>query len=168
MPPKIVICSKKGASALLEFESERFDRVVSIGSPFEEKPKGLDKCPNVLRLEFDDVDEDIIGEHWVHPNENDITNLINFAQEDCNEILIHCHAGISRSTAAGFIMNSIFFGKGKEEGAIIVTARQCQELDIAPNRLMIKIADKLLDREGKMIQIVDDIFFSSVSNKMYG
>jgi predicted protein tyrosine phosphatase len=65
------------------------------------------------------------------------------------KVLIHYGAGISRSAAAALIMYACWLGPGKEQEAIkkVFTLRPTAR----PNRRMIELADKILGREGRLI-----------------
>ena len=68
-------------------------------------------------------------------------------------MLIHCHAGISRSTAIALIVWAYLLGSGGEEQALayVLTARP----QARPNRLIVKLGDELLNRRSKLIQLLD-------------
>jgi predicted protein tyrosine phosphatase len=63
-------------------------------------------------------------------------------------VLVHCHAGVSRSTAAAAIL-MCQFADGEEEAAFLklLTLRKHGW----PNTRMVEFADKLLDRQGRMM-----------------
>lgn len=64
-------------------------------------------------------------------------------------LLIHCQAGISRSTAAAYIILNVILGEWNERGAL---AELMSRRNIArPNPLMVTLADQLLNRKYKMI-----------------
>ena len=69
------------------------------------------------------------------------------------ECLVHCQAGISRSTAAAFILLAVLTGEWKERDCIneIYQRRNIMK----PNPLIIEFADKLLNRGGKMLRLVE-------------
>jgi predicted protein tyrosine phosphatase len=100
-----------------------------------------------IRLAFYDS-HDHIG-----PNEDDIDRLIEFARLIATRparVLAHCAAGISRSTAAAYIIYAVVFGEGREEEAL---DRVFAQRPIAsPNRRMVAIADRRLGRKGKLIE----------------
>jgi len=122
--------------------------VVSIGSPGDKIPGGVFKKPH-LRMEFDDVPEGVetfFGKLVTPPNERDIQRLINSAPSLLateGKILCHCFAGISRSSAAAYILNAISKGHGREEEAL--TELRHEFPHIHPNGLMIKIAARLME-----------------------
>lgn len=124
--------------------------VVSIGDPEDHPPQGYLNVEEKIRLSFYDS-HDHIG-----PNEDDIERLIEFARLIATRparVLAHCAAGISRSTAAAYIIYAVAFGEGREEEAL---ERVFAQRPIAsPNRRMIAIADRRLRRNGKLIAALE-------------
>lgn len=120
--------------------------LLSIGDVQDELPTGYDNVSRKSRLLFADV----ITEFGA--TEKDIRKIIALAEElrSANgRILIHCEAGVSRSTAAALIMYAVWLGPGREHGAMM---RVMAQRPIAiPNRRMVQIADRLLDRDGRLV-----------------
>jgi len=108
-----------------------------------------------LRLAMNDICEPQPG--LVLPCETHVEDLIRFALEWNRQapLLIHCWAGISRSTAAAYTLLCDIRGPGHEEAI----ARELRELapHAQPNRLMIQHADRLLARDGRMIAAVESM-----------
>lgn len=93
----------------------------------------------------------------VLPGEEHVTTLLDFVRRWDREqpLLIHCFAGVSRSTAAAFII------------ACALNPDLCEE-DIAqrlrrasptatPNARLVALADKLLGRDGRMVAAIERI-----------
>ncbi|KKR00024.1 MAG: hypothetical protein UT24_C0018G0006 [Candidatus Woesebacteria bacterium GW2011_GWB1_39_12] len=119
--------------------------VVSIGDPNEKPPTGMRARERaILRMEFHDVDrndEGYVRFGIVPPNKIDIKKLIRSAKaliDTPNVLLIHCYAGISRSTTTGFILKAIELGAGHEQEAFDFVKEKCPWM--SPNSLMIFIA----------------------------
>lgn len=121
--------------------------VVSIGDPEDRPPAGYRNVSRGIRLAFYDS-HDHIG-----PNEEDVARLIDFARDIAakpSRVLAHCAAGISRSTAAAYIIYSVALGEGREREAL---ERVFAQRPIAsPNRRMVAIADRLLGRNGRLLE----------------
>lgn len=66
--------------------------------------------------------------------------------------MIHCFAGISRSTAAAFI-SACALAPQANEGAIARSLRAAAP-SATPNARLVALADELLGREGRMIEAV--------------
>ena len=123
--------------------------LVSIGEAHDPAPAGFDNVAPRHRFLFADTNDD------AGPAVEDVERLILAAQslkERSGRVVIHCQAGISRSTAAATIFYAVLLGEGEEEEAI---ARVLAAREIAiPNRRMIQIADELLERDGTLIAAV--------------
>jgi predicted protein tyrosine phosphatase len=100
------------------------------------------KC---LFLCFDDIIADGEG---VLPTLEVIEQAIEFAR-DAESLLIHCKAGMSRSTAIGYAILCAQSGQGFESACY---EKLLEVRPIAtPNRLMVSLADGYLQRNGAMI-----------------
>jgi predicted protein tyrosine phosphatase len=67
-------------------------------------------------------------------------------------VLVHCEAGVSRSSAAALIMYACWLGPGREREAM---DRVLSQRPVAvPNRRMVEIADRLLDRGGRLLHVL--------------
>ena len=117
-------------------------------------PSGIDAARH-LRLGLNDVAETLISEY--PPNENHIAELIAFGRtwDGKTPMLVHCWAGVSRSTAAAFILLCDKRGPGMERE--IANALRFRAAHAHPNPLMVAIADKTLNRGGRMIAAAQSI-----------
>ena len=111
--------------------------------------------PRHLRLAVSDIDVPTDGH--VLPGAEHIERLLAFLHDwdRAQPLVIHCYAGVSRSPAAAFI------------GACALSPARC-ELEIAralrrasphatPNRRFVALADRMLARQGRMIEAVTSI-----------
>jgi predicted protein tyrosine phosphatase len=120
--------------------------LVSIGDSHDELPAGYDNVPHKLRLLVADVVTELGA------TEEDILRIIRLAdrlRSETGRVLIHCEAGVSRSSAAALIMYACWFGPGREQEAMerVVSQRP----SAIPNRRMIELADRLLNRGGRLV-----------------
>jgi predicted protein tyrosine phosphatase len=108
-----------------------------------------------LRLAMHDIDEPL-AEH-VAPNEDHVAQIIAFAHGWGGEgpMVVHCWAGISRSTAAAFIALCAI-NPGASEQAIAVAMREASPTAY-PNRLLVRLADAALGRKGRMVRAIEAI-----------
>ncbi|HKA65324.1 MAG TPA: tyrosine protein phosphatase [Methyloceanibacter sp.] len=108
-----------------------------------------------LRLDMNDICEPITG--LVLPCEEHVADLVQFALDWDRRapLLIHCWAGISRSTAAAFISLCALNPDADELGL----ARALREASPTayPNRKLVALGDEVLTRQGRMIAAVEKI-----------
>lgn len=86
----------------------------------------------------------------VSPEEGHVAALIAFLRDWPGEapLLIHCWAGVSRSTASAYIA-ACLWNEGREfEVALSLRDRAPHA---SPNKRIVHLADRLLSREGRMI-----------------
>jgi len=70
-------------------------------------------------------------------------------------MVIHCFAGISRSTAGAYVAACALNPK-RDEMQIAWDIRRASRT-AQPNSRIVSIADRLLNRDGRMIQAIDAI-----------
>jgi predicted protein tyrosine phosphatase len=126
-----------------------YTHLVSItDSNFADPCAGAENVKRVLHLSFDDIT--VWRPQYVLPNEDHVRTLVRFARalpQDC-ELLVHCEAGISRSTAAAFTILATVYGPSAEARALadVYHVRPAAR----PNTLMVQLADLVLERKGAM------------------
>jgi predicted protein tyrosine phosphatase len=108
-----------------------------------------------LQLTFHDIVEPIDG--FISPRVEDAETLVDFFKrwERQAPILIHCWAGISRSTAAAFTALCMLRPDMSEE-RIAKELRRASP-SATPNRLLVSHADAILKRDGRMVAAVNAI-----------
>ncbi len=117
-------------------------------------PQCIDNA-NHLRLAMNDISEPAEG--LVLPNHGHVSELIEFTKAWHKQapIVIHCWAGISRSTAAAFISLCVL-NPGADELTIARMLRKASP-SAQPNRRLVSIADQILTRNGRMNKAIEDI-----------
>jgi len=108
-----------------------------------------------LRLYFHDIVQAMDGH--VPPRAADAERMIRFFEEwdRKDPMLIHCWAGISRSTAAAFTALCLFRPQA-DEMALAQELRAASP-SATPNRLIVSLADEVLGRNGRMVTAVESI-----------
>ena len=108
-----------------------------------------------LRLAMNDICDPQPG--LVLPCETHVSDLVQFALDWDRQVplLIHCWAGISRSTAAAFITLCVL-NPSVEEVRLARALRDASPTAY-PNRRLVTLADRALAREGRMVAAVEDI-----------
>jgi predicted protein tyrosine phosphatase len=111
-------------------------------------------CERHLRLAFHDIFEPIVG--LTAPDRDLMQAVLDFGRssEHQRALLIHCWAGISRSSAAAYAI-ACDRNPGFERDIAIELRRRSPSA--TPNRLMVRLADDLLERNGRMVEAIDGI-----------
>jgi predicted protein tyrosine phosphatase len=110
---------------------------------------------NHLKVQMDDITEAIEG--FVAPSENHIEQVLSFVRswDRSAPLVVHCYAGISRSTASAFAAVCAL-NPNRDEFAIARQIRAASPI-AAPNRLIVGLADKALGRDGRMLRALDEM-----------
>jgi predicted protein tyrosine phosphatase len=111
--------------------------------------------PNHLILGMDDIVEPMDG--YIHPAEEHVNRLIEFVRgwDRANPLVVHCYAGISRSTASAYIIAAALAPQ-RCEVELAETLRALSPT-ATPNPRLIAVADALLDRNGRMTRAIEAI-----------
>ncbi len=107
---------------------------------------------NHLVLSVDDIEDELEG--MVAPAETHVAELLSFVGRWKRErpMVVHCFAGISRSTAAAFI-TACAIQPERDEREIARAIRQAS-VTAQPNPRIVGFGDKLLGRQGRMVDAV--------------
>lgn len=120
--------------------------LLSVGAEFS-RPDGLapGQC---LHLSMHDIAE--MREGFVAPSSDHVARILDFGFRWKREtpLVIHCFAGISRSTAAAYAIAAAL-QPGRDEEELARQLRQCAP-SATPNPLIVAHADALLGRNGRM------------------
>lgn len=101
------------------------------------------------------------------PKKEHVEDILNWGKNlpDDAVVLVHCEAGISRSTAAALALLVQYHGKEN--------ISKCVDLLIAvrpealPNELILKYADELLSCDGKLVAAGEKIITSKVFSRFW-
>ena len=131
-------------------------KAISILSPDSEFPTFESVSgDNHLRLSFHDVAAASPG--LAAPGAHDMLRLLTFIRtwEKTAPLLIHCWAGISRSTASAYIATCLL-QPDRSEDELAQKLRKASP-SATPNPMLIKLADEALGRDGRMRRAIHDI-----------
>ncbi len=110
---------------------------------------------NHLKVSMDDITEEMDG--FVAPSDAHIGQVLDFVRrwDRTAPLVVHCYAGISRSTASAFAAVCALNPRRDE----IAIARQIRAASpiASPNRRIVSLADKALGREGRMLRALDEM-----------
>lgn len=148
----IIVCGLNVAQIQIDLHTAK--SVIGILGPETPHPQysGID---NHLKLTFNDINIDTPG--LISPREQDAKRLISFIEnwDQKQPMLIHCWAGISRSTASAFAALCIL----RPEQDEMEIARELRKASpsATPNRLITRQVDQILGRQGRMLAAVEAI-----------
>ncbi len=110
---------------------------------------------NHLWLRLHDISEPLDG--YIMPDKDHVADLLNFVRrwDRRAPIVIHCYAGISRSTASAFA-SVCALNPARDETSIAQALRRASPT-ATPNIRIVSLADRLLGRQGRMVTAIDDI-----------
>ncbi len=117
-------------------------------------PKALSPG-NHLKLEMHDITE--VQPGAMPPASEHVCELLDFVRgwDRQAPLLIHCYAGLSRSTAAAYITLCALNPRAPE--ATVARALRRASDTAVPNRLFVSLADAMLGREGRMLAALDSM-----------
>ena len=156
LPPRLNI-TIAGIDELENLEGAGFTRVISICEADMKAERG---CEVMLRqlfpgaayhfAYFDDVEFARVD----GPDRNNIYRILLFSQAFTihDKFLIHCRAGISRSTAIACAVLCQHTPEG-EETQVVAQVRALRSM-MKPNFFIIKLADEILQRGGRLVAAV--------------
>jgi predicted protein tyrosine phosphatase len=130
--------------------------VLTVMANVDQVPRPASVLPaNHLKVQVDDITEQIEG--FVAPSQTHIEQVLQFVRSwDRNApMVVHCYAGISRSTASAFAAVCAL-NPHRDEIAIARQIRSASPI-ASPNRLIVSLADKALGREGRMLRALDQM-----------
>jgi predicted protein tyrosine phosphatase len=147
---KVTIC---GIPELSQHSAVGISHVLSIIDTHEPRPAVLDDFFEIDHelIRFDDIVAEYPGFEACTPGH--IAQVLAFGERvharPGSHVLVHCHAGVSRSTAAAAIL-MCQHAPGHEEAAFL------KLLELRkhgwPNTRMVEFADQLLERDGAMLR----------------
>jgi predicted protein tyrosine phosphatase len=117
------------------------------------KPRAI-KRQDHLRVLIDDITEPSPG--FVMPAREHVDEIVRFLRASPPEVplVIHCHAGVSRSTATALVALALDApGREREAAALL---REMAPFAF-PNELIVQLADEALERRGALVAALESI-----------
>jgi predicted protein tyrosine phosphatase len=119
-----------------------------------ERPGGI-ASHNHLILGMDDITNPLEG--YVAPADEHVSRLITFVRgwDRAAPLVMHCYAGISRSTAGAYVA-ACALNPQRDESAIAQELRRASPT-ATPNARIVLLADRALGRGGRMAAAIEQI-----------
>ncbi len=119
-----------------------------------ERPRTILEA-NHLVLGMDDICVAMDG--YVIPCDDHVTRLIDFVHgwDRAKPMVVHCYAGISRSTAGAYVA-ACALNPRRDEWGLAQELRRASPT-ATPNARIVSLADRLLGRDGRMVAAIDAI-----------
>ena len=149
---QLIVCGLADVEPLIA--ARRPSHMITLLDPASmiETPAGL-APERHLRLGVNDISEPM--EEMILPGEDTVRRILAFGRTWDGErpMLVHCWAGISRSTATAFTL-ACERSPESDERAIAAALRRAAP-HAAPNRRIVALADDLMGRGGRMVDAVE-------------
>jgi predicted protein tyrosine phosphatase len=150
----IHVCSLARLHATVEATGAR--RVVSLMRDVElvRRPPTIADAHHLL-LRLDDISAPLDG--YTMPAEEHVAELLAFvhAWDRAAPMVMHCYAGVSRSTAGAFV-SACALNPQRAEAKIAADIRRLSPT-ATPNIRIVALADQMLGRGGRMVAAVEAI-----------
>jgi len=149
--PQVYVCPlSRIAETVTRSNASHLISLINDDSPVL-RPPSIPET-NHLFLGINDIVEPMDG--MVLPAEEHVVRLIDFigGWEPVRPIVVHCYAGISRSTAAAFI--TLCAVRPERDEADIAQRMRAASRFAYPNPRIVAIGDELLGRKGRMVAAV--------------
>lgn len=148
---KIIISSLADMPTIVR--RARPSHMISLLDPASmvDTPRGL-RPERHLKVGVNDIWEATEG--LIHPTAQVVEDILEFGRtwQPLDPMLVHCWAGISRSSATGFIL-ACERSPDTPERTIAEHLRKAS-VAATPNPLMVELADDMLGRGGRMVDAV--------------
>lgn len=166
--PRFLFTNVQSVGRALFDHRDDLSGVVSIAGPGSAWPPALiewatNPAHDVLRLEFDDIDVDLLRNVGARRLDQmfvghaksrtfcaeDAQTLIDFGAQRTGKILVHCAGGWARSPACALILAAHASGPGHEDLAVASIMRYGGG-GFSPNTLVVLVGDEVLGRQGAL------------------
>jgi predicted protein tyrosine phosphatase len=119
-----------------------------------QRPEGV-KSENHLILGMDDITAPLEG--YTAPAEEHVTRLLDFVRgwDRAAPLVMHCYAGISRSTAGAYTAACAL--NPHHDELTIARKLRLASPTATPNSYLVSLADRALGRGGRMIMAIEQI-----------
>lgn len=169
---RLTIC---GIAELCDFRDASVTHVLSILDPDRAEPEDFTQyAPHTrLTLRFDDIIAPAPGQ--IMPEREHIDALLRFGRglagdtsreaggDPLCHLLVHCHMGISRSTAAMTIL--LAEARPQAEADAVIEAVHGIREKAWPNLRMVTLADEMLGRQGRLVAAAGRLYARQLATR---
>jgi predicted protein tyrosine phosphatase len=151
---RVYVCSlARIGSTVAQTGASHLVTLINAGTPVERPASIPDE--RHLFLAMNDILEPLEG--MTPPGADHVETLLDFVQGWNGEkpIVVHCFAGISRSTAAAFI--TVCALRPERDEAEIASLIRKGSASATPNLRLVRLADERLGRNGRMVRAIESI-----------
>jgi predicted protein tyrosine phosphatase len=152
--PAVYVCSlAQVAATVASTRASHLMSLINASTPVP-RPESIAEA-NHLFVGINDIIEAQDG--MVLPGEEHVQRVIDFASawDRTRPMVVHCYAGISRSTAAAYITLCAIRPE-RDEREIAERLRAASRF-ATPNARLVALADAMLERDGRMIAAIAGI-----------
>ncbi len=151
---RIHVCSLAQVQAIVrQSGAASMITLINRDTPVE-RPDTIDRGRHMI-IGLSDIVAPVEGQ--VLAREEHVTQLIGFIRnwDRARPMVIHCYAGVSRSTAAAFIALCALKPGHAEE--LLAQRLRLASPTATPNPRLVELADRLLERRGRMVGAIASI-----------
>jgi predicted protein tyrosine phosphatase len=150
----IYVCSLSRLHETVERSGARHIITLIDAATRVERPGSVHQDHHLF-LGFNDITEPMDG--LIHPSPDHVEEVLTFAErwDRATPLVVHCFAGISRSTACAYIL-ACALSPYRDERDIARALRKVSA-SATPNRLFVAHADARLKRAGRMVAAIEEI-----------
>lgn len=152
--PAVYVCPlSQVAATVATTRASHLMTLINASTPVE-RPASIAEA-NHLFVGINDIVEPQDG--LVLPGEEHVRRVIDFANawDRTHPMVVHCYAGISRSTAAAFI--TLCTTRPERDEREIAQRLRAASRFATPNSRLVALADAMLERNGRMIAAIEEI-----------
>jgi predicted protein tyrosine phosphatase len=146
-----VTCLPQAELTAVQWRARLVVSLLDPDLPQSAHPK-IQHCQHHVFLFHDQERRDATG-HFADTIRPALALIAEHLESSAPRLLIHCHAGVSRSTALAYAAISILLGSGQEneafDGLMQITRKPW------PNRRVVECLDEMLGRKGALLAPLD-------------
>jgi predicted protein tyrosine phosphatase len=152
--PRIHVCSLARLAETVRHTGASHVATLISAETIVATPPGIG-ADNHLFLGFNDIVAPAAG--MTPPARNHVEHLLAFVQrwDRVRPMVIHCYAGVSRSTAGAYI--ALCALDPSQDEAELARELRRRSPAATPNPRLIHFADEILGRDGRMVRAIDAI-----------